>query len=139
MLHFVRSSEAHDKMKKNSPDRKLLVISALVGLIWVAASLVLKLLPLTITARLLIGIVPIALLFYQIVVIYRYVRSQDEFLRSISLEALAFAFPIGLLGVFIIGLMMRSGIAIQLDFMDAGYLLIAGYAAGYFLAYRRYQ
>ncbi len=126
-------------MKENSRDRKLLAISAVVGLAWVAASLVLKLLTLPIPARLLIGIVPIALLFYQIVAIFRYVRSQDEFLRRISLEALAFAFPVGLLGVFILGLLMRSGIAIQLDFMDAGYLLIAGYIAGYFLAYRRYQ
>ena len=60
-------------------------------------------------------------------------------MKRITLEALAIAFTIGLVAIFLLGFIMKAGIPLRGDLMDGGYILEAGFVIGYIIAYRRYQ
>ncbi len=126
-------------MKYRVRDRHIFIISALVALAWVGASVALKLLSTGLPVRLLIGLLPVILLVFQIILAYRYSLGQDEVMRKINLEGLSTAFIIGLPVIFLIGFMMQAGISLPLSFMDGGYILEVAFLIGYVIAYRRYQ
>lgn len=126
-------------MKSKVKDKSIYIAAALVAVSWVAASVLLQMLKIALIFRILIGLVPVGLLIYQIVLAFRYTRGQDEVQRSIILEGLAIAFSIALPIIFLIGFIMKAGVSLPFGFMDAGYFLEIALLIGYAIAYRRYQ
>jgi hypothetical protein len=127
------------KQAKRVTDRSLYVVSALVAISWVAASLLLQALDAATGVRILIGLVPVIFLVLQIVMAFRYAFGQDELQKRIILEGLAFAFSIALPVIFVVGFLIRAGVHIPVGFMDAGYFMEIALLIGYAVAYRRYR
>ena len=126
-------------MKHRVTDKSIYVVSGLIALSWIAASVLLGVLKLGLAIRILIGLVPVSLLVYQIILGFRYARGQDEVQKRIILEGLALAFAIALPLIFLIGFIIKAGVNLPFGFMDSGYLMEVTLLIGYAIAYRRYQ
>ena len=126
-------------MKSRVTDRSIYVIAALVAVSWVAASVLLEILKVDLFIRILIGLVPVSLLVYQIIMAFRYARGQDEVQKRIILEGLAIGFSIALPIIFLVGFIMKAGVSLPFGFMDGGYFMEVALLIGYAIAYRRYQ
>ncbi len=126
-------------MKHKVTDGSIYVVAGLIAVSWVAASVLLEILKVGLALRILIGVVPVALLTLQIVLAFRYALGQDEVQRRIILEALAIAFSTSLPVIFLIGFAMKAGIKMPFGFMDSGYFMEIALLIGYVIAYRRYQ
>ena len=126
-------------MKTRVTDRSIYIVAALMAIAWVAASALLKILEVGLAVRIVIGLVPVGLLIFQIVLCFRYVLGQDEVQRRIILEGLAIAFAIALPIIFVIGFIMKAGVNLPFEFIDGGYFLELALLIGYAVAYRRYQ
>ncbi len=126
-------------MKSRVTDKSIYVVSALVAFSWVAASILLQLVQIGLAVRVLIGLLPVCLLIYQIILAFRYALGQDEVQKTIILEGLAIAFAVALPVIFLIGFIIKAGVRLPLGLMDAGYFLEIALLIGYVLAYRRYQ
>ncbi len=126
-------------MKQNVSERLIYIVSGLIVVSWVAASVLLKVLDVGLAVRLLIGLVPVGLLVYQIILAFRYASGQDEVQRRIILEGLGIAFVIALPVIFLIGFMIKAGVNLPFGFMDSGYFLEVALLIGYTVAYRRYR
>lgn len=126
-------------MKHRVTDKSIYIVSALIAVAWVAASVLLATLKVGLPVRILIGLIPVGLLVFQIILCFRYALGQDEVQRRIILEGLAIAFSIALPVIFLIGFIIRAGVALPLGFMDSGYFMEIALLIGYAIAYRRYQ
>ena len=126
-------------MKNKVTDKSIYVVSVLIVIAWVAASVLLEILKVGLLVRILIGLVPVSLLTFQIIQAFRYARGQDEVQKRIILEGLAIAFSVALPIIFLIGFVMKAGVTLPFGFMDAGYFLEIALLIGYAIAYRRYQ
>jgi hypothetical protein len=126
-------------MKHRVTDKSIYIVSALIAVAWVAASVLLATLKVGLLVRILIGLVPVGLLVFQIILCFRYALGQDEVQRRIILEGLAIAFSIALPVIFLIGFIMRAGVVLPFGFMDSGYFMEIALIIGYTIAYRRYQ
>ena len=126
-------------MKARVTDKSIYVVSALVAFSWVAASILLEMVKIQLAFRVLIGLIPVCLLVFQIILAFRYALGQDEVQKRIILEALAIAFAIALPLIFLIGFIIKAGVNLPLGLMDAGYFLEIALLIGYVVAYRRYQ
>ena len=126
-------------MKSRVTDKSIYVVAGLIAVSWVAVSVLLQILKIALVFRILIGLIPVGLLAYQIVLAFRYTRGQDEVQRRIILEGLAIAFSIALPIIFLIGFIMKAGVSLPFGFMDAGYFMEIALLIGYAIAYRRYQ
>jgi hypothetical protein len=126
-------------MKTRVTDKSIYLVAGLIAVTWVTASVLLEILEIALVFRILIGLVPVGLLAYQIVLAFRYTRGQDEVQRRIILEGLAIAFAIALPIIFLIGFIMKAGVNLPFGFMDAGYFMEIALLIGYAVAYRRYQ
>ena len=120
-------------------DRSIYLASGLIALAWVAASFLLALSNIGLALRVLIGLVPVSLLVYQIVLCFRYALGQDEVQRRIILDGLAIAFSTALPVIFLIGFVMKAGVSLPFTFMDSGYFIEAAFLIGYTIAWKRYQ
>ena len=126
-------------MKHGVTDKSIYVVAGLVSVSWVAASVLLEILKIELVLRILIGLVPISLLAFQIILAFRYARGQDEVQKRIILEGLAIAFSIALPAIFLIGFIIKAGVSLPFGFMDGGYFMEVALLIGYAIAYRRYQ
>jgi hypothetical protein len=126
-------------VKQNVSERSIYIVSGLIVVSWVAASVLLKMLDVGLAVRLLVGLVPVALLVYQIILAFRYASGQDEVQRRIILEGLGIAFVIALPVIFLLGFIIKAGVTLPLGFMDSGYFLEVALLIGYTVAYRRYR
>ena len=126
-------------MKRPVTDRSIYVVSALVAVSWVAASVLLGILEVGLGIRILIGLVPVGLLVFQIILALRYALGQDEVQKRIILEGLAIAFSVAPPVIFLIGFIMKAGVNMPFEFMDGGYFMEVALLVGYVIAYRRYQ
>ena len=126
-------------MKYGITDKSLYVVAGLVAFCWVAASVLLEILNIGLVFRIFIGLVPVSLLAFQIILAFRYIRAQDEVQKRIILEGLAIAFAIALPAIFLIGFIIKAGISLPFGLMDGGYFMEAALLIGYAIAYRRYQ
>ena len=126
-------------MKHRVTDRSIYIVAGLIAISWVAASVLLALLKIGLAVRILIGLVPVSLLVYQVILCFRYALGQDEVQKRIILEGLAIAFSITLPVIFLIGFIIEAGINLPFKFMDSGYFMEIALLIGYAIAYRRYQ
>jgi hypothetical protein len=69
----------------------------------------------------------------------RVISSQDEFTRSVHALALAIAFPCSVVAVFTLGYLRAEGLLAGADPRDLPLVMIAVYALGLALAWRRYR
>lgn len=126
-------------MKQKVSDRSIYIVAGLIVVAWVAASVLLKVLDVGLAIKLLIALVPVALLVYQIVLAVRYTSEQDEVQRRIILEGLGIAFVIALPVIFLVGFIIKAGVNLPLGFIDSGYFMEVALLLGYAVAYRRYR
>jgi len=126
-------------MEKKVTGRSIYIVSALIVFSFIAASVLLELLDVWLLLRVLIGLVPVGLLVFQIVLCFRYARAQDEVQKRIILEGLAIAFAIAVPLVFLLGFLMKAGVAMPFEFIDSGVFLEVALLIGYAIAYKRYQ
>lgn len=126
-------------MKSKVTDKSIYVAAALVAVSWVAASILLEILKVGLVIRILIGLVPVSLLVFQIILAFRYARGQDEVQKRIILEGMAIGFSIALPIIFFIGFIVKAGVSLPFGFMDGGYFMEIALLIGYAIAYRRYQ
>jgi hypothetical protein len=92
------------------------------------------------STRLALALVPVPLFSIFVWSFVRSVRRADELERRIQLEALAIAFPLGLLLLTTLGLVQR---AVELDFQNWSYnhvwpMLVFFYFVGIVIARKRY-
>ena len=125
-------------MRRRVTDRSIYLLAGLIVITWIGASVLLEILKIALAYRILIGLVPVSLLVYQMILGFRYAVGQDEVQRRIILEGLAIAFLIALPLIFLIGFMIKAGLNLPFRFMDSGYFLEGALIIGYSLAYRRY-
>jgi len=128
-----------EPMKPKVTDKSIYIAAALVALSWVAASILLEILKVGLVIRILIGLVPVSLLVFQIILAFRYARGQDEVQKRIILEGLAIAFSIALPAIFLIGFIIKAGVSLPFGLMDGGYFMEVALLIGYAVAFRRYQ
>ena len=126
-------------MKTNVSDKSIYILSAFVAAAWIIASILLAILRVGLAVKILIGLVPVALLVMQIIQAIRYTLGQDEVQKRIILEGLSIAFAIALPVIFLIGFVMKAGVSLPFGFMDSGYFMEVALLIGYTFAYRRYQ
>ncbi len=126
-------------MKRKVTDRSIYIVAGLIVISWVVASVLLEMLKIGLAVRVLIGLVPVSLLVFQVILCFRYAQGQDEVQKRIILEGLAIAFSIALPVIFLIGFIMKAGINLPFTFMDSGYFMEIALLIGYAIAYRRYQ
>ncbi len=91
--------------------------------------------------RLAIALIPTPVFILFVWTFVRGIRSADELERRIQLEALAVAFPLGLVLLTTLGLVQR---AVELNFEDWSYnhvwpMFAFFYIAGIFMAKKRYE
>ena len=126
-------------MKNTVSDKSIYIVSGLFALALVAAVVLLEIVKVNLAIRILIGLVPVGILVYQIVLCFRYTLEQDEVQRRIILEGLAISFAISLVAMFLIGFLIKAGVNMPFQFIYSGYILEIALVAGYLIAYRRYQ
>jgi hypothetical protein len=126
-------------MKRRVSDKSIYIVSSLIVIFWITASVLLAILKVGLAIRILIGLVPVSLLVYQIILAFRYALGQDEVQKRIILEGLAFGFAIALPVIFLVGFIMKAGVNLPFGFMDSGYFMEVALLIGYAIAYRRYQ
>ena len=119
--------------------RLVLLASTLVVTAWVAHILIRGMylsgnpLRLAVTSVLVVGFV----LF--VVAEVWLAMNLDEFHRQVQLMALAMAFPASLVAAFAFGFLRGEGFFLNADPRDLPAVMVLLYAAGYVLAWRRYQ
>jgi hypothetical protein len=128
-----------EPMKSKVTDKSIYIAAALVAVSWVAASILLEIMKVGLVIRILIGLVPVSLLVFQIILAFRYARGQDEVQKRIILEGLAIGFSIALPIIFLIGFIIKAGVSLPFGFMDGGYFMEIALLIGYAIAYGRYQ
>jgi hypothetical protein len=126
-------------MKRGVTSRSIYIVAGLIMLSWILASVLLAVLTVGLAVRILIGLVPVALLVLQIVLAYYYAKGQDEVQRRIILEGVTIAFLITLPVIFLIGFIMKAGVNLPFGFIDSGYFMEVALIIGYAVAFRRYQ
>ncbi len=139
VLHYYNKIGEGGPMKHRVTDKSIYIIAGLVAISWVVASILLEILKVGLIFRILIGLVPVSLLVFQIILAFRYARGQDEVQKRIILEGLAVAFSISLPAIFLIGFIIKAGVSLPFGFMDGGYFMEVALLIGYAIAYRRYQ
>lgn len=89
--------------------------------------------------RIGLALIPVAAYAFCLVSYLRLIRLTDELQRRIHLEALAIAFPSSAVAVFASEYMRKAGFISQLKPDYVLVLMLALWALGFFIAWRRYQ
>jgi hypothetical protein len=126
-------------MKDRVTDKAIYITAGVMAAAWIFAATLLDLVHTNLAVRILIGMVPVAVLVYQVWLCFRYTVSQDEVQKRIILEGLSIAFMMALPVIFLVGFLMEAGVSLPFRFIHAGYFLEVMLIAGYTAAWRRYQ
>ncbi|PPD58039.1 hypothetical protein [Dehalogenimonas etheniformans] len=126
-------------MKNRVTDKAIYLTAVAMAIAWVFAATLLGILHTNLAVRILIGMVPVAVLVYQVWLCFRYTLGQDEVQKRIILEGLSIAFMIALPVIFFVGFLMEAGVSLPFRFIDAGYFLEVMLVIGYTIAWRHYQ
>jgi len=90
-------------------------------------------------ARIIFAMLPIPANLVLVAVIVRRIRQLDEFLRQVHLEAIAIAFLLTGLGVFVYGYLQKAQVVRPLNVDIVWIFMAAFYGIGYFIAARHYR
>jgi hypothetical protein len=90
-------------------------------------------------ARIIFAMLPIPANLVLVAVIMRRIRQLDEFLRHVHLEAIAIAFLLTGLGVFVYGYLQKAQAVRPLNVGIVWIFMAAFYGIGYFIAARHYR
>lgn len=113
-------------------------VALLMGLV-IAVSAMLERLELGAPARFGLAVLPVAAYVWCIASYVGLVRQADELQRRIHLEALAVAFPTTAIAVFASEYLRKAGAIAELKPDYVLILMLALWAVGFFVAWRRYQ
>jgi hypothetical protein len=89
--------------------------------------------------QILIALLPIPANLVVVAQLVRIIRSLDEFLRQVHLEAVAIAFFLTGLAVFIYGYLQNAHAVPALNVGIVWVFMVLFYALGYLIAYRHYR
>ncbi|XUX00236.1 MAG: hypothetical protein TUN42_10170 [Dehalogenimonas sp.] len=126
-------------MRNRVTDKAIYLTAVAMAVAWIFAATLLALVHTNLVVRVLIGMVPVAVLVYQVWLCFRYTMGQDEVQKRIILEGLSIAFMIALPVIFFVGFLMEAGVSLPFRFIDAGYFLEVMLVIGYTIAWRHYQ
>jgi hypothetical protein len=90
-------------------------------------------------ARILFALLPIPLNLVLVALIVRRIRQLDEFLRRVHLEAVAIAFLLTGVAVFIYGYLQQAHAVHPLNFGIIWIFMLVFYGIGYVIASRHYR
>lgn len=90
-------------------------------------------------ARIAIALLPIPANLILIALIVRTIRTLDEFLRHVHLEAVAIAFMLTGLAVFVYGYLQKAHAVRSLNVAIVWVFMVVFYGIGYLLAVRHYR
>jgi hypothetical protein len=91
------------------------------------------------SARIPFALLPIPMNLMLVVLIVRRIRQLDEFLRQVHLEAVASAFLLTGVAVFIYGYLQQAQVVHPLNFGIVWIFMIVFYGIGYVIAARHYR
>jgi hypothetical protein len=90
-------------------------------------------------ARILFALLPIPLNLVLVALIVRRIRQLDEFLRHVHLEAVAIAFLLTGVAVFVYGYLQQAHVVHPLNFGIVWIFMVVFYGIGYVIAVRHYR
>jgi hypothetical protein len=90
-------------------------------------------------ARVLFALLPIPLNLVLVALIVRRIRHLDEFLRHVHLEAVAIAFLLTGVAVFVYGYLQQAHVVHPLNFGIVWIFMVVFYGIGYLIAARHYR
>jgi hypothetical protein len=90
-------------------------------------------------ARVLFALLPIPMNLVLVALIVRRIRQLDEFLRRVHLEAVAIAFLLSGVAVFIYGYLQQAQVVHPLNFGIVWIFMVVFYGIGYVIAARHYR
>jgi hypothetical protein len=90
-------------------------------------------------ARILFALLPIPMNLILVTLIVRRIRQLDEFLRQVHLDAVAIAFLLTGVAVFIYGYLQQAHVVHPLNFGIVWIFMLVFYAIGYVIASRHYR
>lgn len=90
-------------------------------------------------ARILFALLPIPLNLVLVALLVRRIRQLDEFLRYVHLEAVAIAFLLTGVAVFIYGYLQQAHLVHSLSFGIVWIFMLVFYGIGYLIAARHYR
>ncbi len=90
-------------------------------------------------ARVLFALLPIPLNLVLVALIVRRIRQLDEFLQHVHLEAVAIAFLLTGVAVFIYGYLQQAHVVHALNFGIVWIFMVVFYGIGYLIAARHYR
>lgn len=127
------------KQNSHSPARALLLTLCVATVIDVGAGWRLVTPGLGQSARIAIALLPIPANLVLIAVIVRTIRKLDEFLRQVHLEAVAIAFLLTGLAVFVYGYLEIAHAVMPLNVAIVWLFMTLFYGVGYLIAVRHYR
>ena len=127
------------KARSNSSVAVLLFVLCLATIIDVGAGWWLGRPDLGQNARIAIALLPIPANLVLVALIIRTIRKLDEFLRHVHLEAVAIAFLLTGLAVFIYGYLERAQAVRPLNVAIVWVFMVVFYGIGYLVSVRRHQ
>jgi len=90
-------------------------------------------------ARIIFAVLPIPLNLVLVALIVRRIRQLDEFLRHVHLEAVAIAFLLTGVAVFVYGYLQQALVVHPLNFGIVWIFMVVFYGIGYLIAARHYR
>jgi MFS family permease len=90
-------------------------------------------------ARIIFALLPIPANLVLVALIVRRIRQLDEFLRHVHLEAVAIAFLLTGVAVFIYGYLQQAHVVHPLNFGIVWIFMVVFYGVGYLIAARHYR
>ena len=90
-------------------------------------------------ARIIFALLPIPMNLVLVALIVRRIRQLDEFLRHVHLEAVAIAFLLTGVAVFVYGYLQQAYVVHPLNFGIVWIFMVVFYGIGYLIAARHYR
>jgi len=90
-------------------------------------------------ARIIFALLPIPVNLVLVALIVRRIRQLDEFLRHVHLEAVAIAFLLTGVAVFVYGYLQQALVVHPLNFGIVWIFIVVFYGIGYLIAARHYR
>jgi hypothetical protein len=90
-------------------------------------------------ARIIFALLPIPMNLVLVALIVRRIRQLDEFLRHVHLEAVAIAFLLTGVAVFVYGYLQQAHVMHPLNFGVVWIFMVVFYGIGYLIAARHYR
>jgi hypothetical protein len=90
-------------------------------------------------ARIVFALLPIPMNLVLVALVVRRIRQLDEFLRHVHLEAVAIAFLLTGVAVFVYGYLQQAHVVHPLNFGIVWIFMVVFYGIGYVIAARHYR